>query len=147
MCGLEVNARLQNRPRTGRRPPDFASSSETPRGYVGQAVLERVYCSRGVLLSKKVSQSPRTWWGEPPEQPRRSPTLHARTPPSDVPRPKKRAEPLAVAQRVTTPSRTRTMRRGRYGKQRLIASNNGLTVSTVSSPIFETRKLFPLIFP
>ena len=34
-----------------------------------------------------------------------------------------------------------------YGKQRLIASNNGLTVSTVSSPIFETRKLFPLIFP
>ena len=34
-----------------------------------------------------------------------------------------------------------------YGKQRVIASNNGLTVSTVSSPIFETRKLFPLIFP
>jgi hypothetical protein len=36
---------------------------------------------------------------------------------------------------------------GPYGKQRLIAANSGLTVSTVSSPIFETRKLFPLIFP
>jgi hypothetical protein len=34
-----------------------------------------------------------------------------------------------------------------YGKQRLIASNNGFTVSTVSSPIFEIRKVFPLIFP
>ena len=34
-----------------------------------------------------------------------------------------------------------------YGKQRVIASSNCFTVSTVSSPIFETRKLFPLIFP
>jgi hypothetical protein len=38
-----------NRPRTRRRPPDFASSfrlreatSGKPGGYVGQAVLERV---------------------------------------------------------------------------------------------------------
>jgi hypothetical protein len=30
----------RNFPRTRRRPPDFASSSETPGGYVGQAVLE-----------------------------------------------------------------------------------------------------------
>ena len=58
----------------------------------------------------------------------------------------------AVAQLVTE-SRTRTTTRtstimGRpYGKQRLIASSNGFTVSTVSSPIFETRKLLPLIFP
>ena len=29
-----------NRPRTRRRPPDFAPSSKTPGGYVGQAVLE-----------------------------------------------------------------------------------------------------------
>jgi hypothetical protein len=40
MCGLEVNARVGNRSRIRRRPPDFASSSETPGGYVGQAVLE-----------------------------------------------------------------------------------------------------------
>jgi hypothetical protein len=33
------------------------------------------------------------------------------------------------------------------GKQRVIASSSGFIVSTVSSPIFETRKLFPLIFP
>jgi hypothetical protein len=46
MCGLEVNARLGNRSRIRRRPPDFASSSETPRGYVGQAVLEKVRYSR-----------------------------------------------------------------------------------------------------
>jgi hypothetical protein len=29
------------RSRTRRRPPDFAPSSETPGGYVGQAVLDR----------------------------------------------------------------------------------------------------------
>ena len=34
-----------------------------------------------------------------------------------------------------------------HHKQRVIASSNGLTVSTVSSPIFETRKLLPFIFP
>jgi hypothetical protein len=28
------------RARTRRRPPDFAPSSETPAGYVGQAVLD-----------------------------------------------------------------------------------------------------------
>jgi len=31
---------LRSRPRRRRRPPDFAPSSETPGGYVGQAVLE-----------------------------------------------------------------------------------------------------------
>ena len=30
------------RPRTRRRPPDFAPSSETPGGYAGQAVLKGV---------------------------------------------------------------------------------------------------------
>jgi len=32
-------------------------------------------------------------------------------------------------------------------KHRVIASSNGLIVSGVSSPILETRKLFPFIFP
>jgi hypothetical protein len=51
----------------------------------------------------------------------------------------------AVAQRVTKTFEDETG--SRYGKQRVIASNSGFTVSTVSSPIFETRKLVPLIFP
>jgi hypothetical protein len=35
---MQQDARLRTRSR--RRPPDFAASSETPGGYVGQAVLE-----------------------------------------------------------------------------------------------------------
>jgi hypothetical protein len=56
----------------------------------------------------------------------------------------------AVAQRVNKPrttTRTSTKASTPYGKHRPIASSNGLIVSGVSSPILETRKLFPLIFP
>ena len=53
--------------RTHRRPPDFAPSSETPGGYVGQAVLERVvgvvdacnYAASGGEPLWRVSRHPR----------------------------------------------------------------------------------------
>jgi hypothetical protein len=60
MCGFGVNAG-QNRNRTRRRPPDFAPSSETPGGYVGQAVLEKACSPRGVLSLQRDPQRPLTW--------------------------------------------------------------------------------------
>ncbi len=47
-----------NRPRTRRRPPDFAPSSETQGGYVGQAVLETQFGSDNLIGGRENVQDP-----------------------------------------------------------------------------------------
>ena len=46
------------RPRTRRRPPDFAPSSETQGGYVGQAVLETQFGSDNLIGGRENVQDP-----------------------------------------------------------------------------------------